>query len=455
MRKKNRLAAVFMTSVLVLTGCGSAEAPAGTEGQSAVQPEEKEAAQNDMPYVQPEMKGEITVSCLTAEEFLEAAAEKFMEIYPDIKVTINSYSESSGENTVKDYQAYLNTKVMTGKAEDILFTHFLPITKYSEMGVFEDLSGYVTKTPELNDENIFMNVLQSAQEEDGKLYIIPYVARFDTLDFSPELMEEQSVPTADLKEMKGLRFSYTADIAKQMVDKTDKRNAFLMQMNEVAYANYRIKDELGRFIDPVNKKANLDAPEYIELLESVKALSENGYFGSDIDYYNTEYYFAATCDYDVQAAFFSMDSMSGTQYCSPMADAEGRIPIKSNSCVALNSSSENKDLAWEFIRYLLSEKVQTLPSIHGPAVNRKGLEAVAKRYYNFYKEGGGTNVQGGEDQYLSILENWMEQINSCDTVDFAIMTMIDEENAKYFAGRQTAQDTARLLQRQIEQYFNE
>ena len=168
-----------------------------------------------------------------------------------------------------------------------------------------------------------------------------------------------------------------------------------------------------------------------------------------------EYYFAAECDYDVQAAYYSMDTKNGPNHCMPLTDAEGRTLIKSNSCVAINSASASKDLAWEFIRYLLSDEVQIFPSFHGPTVSRKGLKAVAERYYAFYKEGNGGAGFGSEAEYKAILESWMEQINGCDTLDGAIMDLVDEENSKYFSGQQTAEDTAKRLKRQLEQYFNE
>ena len=468
MRKGKSWLWVLLSVASVLCGCGSGVVPennvrqsdapmqetagtSGTEERPGTQ-EKTPDVQETVYYVPPEMKGEVTISCLFAEEFLNTAAAQFMKLYPDVKVTVNSYQESSGESTVEDYRTYLNTKIMTGKAEDILFTGFLPITKYSEMGVFEDLSGYIQKTPELNNENYFMNVLEAAKEEGGEIYIVPYMARFDTLAFSAELMSEHS---GNGSGMQGICFGTAMDLAKQLVDETDESNAFLIQMNQVSYAHYLIKDSIGKFVDGRSKKVNLDSSEYIALLESVKSLSENGYFDSEIDFYNMEYYFAAECDYDVQAAYYSMDTKSGTNHCMPLTDAEGRTLMKSNSCVAINSASENKDLAWEFIRYLLSDQVQTSPSFHGPTVSRKGLEAVAGRYYAFYKEGNGGAGFGSEAEYKAILESWMEQINGCDTLDGAIMDLVDEENSKYFSGQQTAEDTAKRLKRQLEQYFNE
>lgn len=468
MKKNRSLLAVLLIVISVLYGCGNGAEPettgvrndapvqetawaSGTEEHSETEGKTPDA-QEAMTYVQPEMKGEITISCLNAEEFLNTAAEQFMKLYPDVKVTINSYKESFSDGTVEDYRTYLNTKIMTGKGEDILFTGFLPITKYSEMGVFEDLSGYIKKTPEMNDENYFMNVLQAAKDDSGKIYILPYMARFDTLAFSAELMSEHGGNESDAQD---LCFGTAMDLAKQLVDETDKNNAFLIQMNAVSYTHSLVNDSIGQFIDVNAKKVSLDTPEYIALLESVKSLSENGYFDKDIDFYNMEFYFAAECDYDVQAAYYSMDTKNGPNYCMPLTDEEGRTLVKSNPCVAINSASENKDLAWEFIRYLLSDEVQTLPSIYGPAVSRKGLEAVAERFYTFYKEGNGGAGLGSEAEYKEILKSWLEQINGCDMLDSTIMDLIDEENSKYFSGQQTAEDTAGRLQRQLEQYFNE
>ena len=69
----------------------------------------------------------------------------------------------------------------------------------------------------------------------------------------------------------------------------------------------------------------------------MKALAEKGYFGSDIDFYNMEYYFAAECDYDVQAAYYSMDTKNGVNHCMPLTDAEGRTLIESFTFLALPS----------------------------------------------------------------------------------------------------------------------
>ena len=260
MRKKGRsILALLLCMLCVFSGCGKNGEDISPEQntqqeieadnpENVVEEEEKEV------YVQPEMKGEITISCFYEQEFLNAAAEKFMETYPDVTVTINVYNETSGSGSVEDYQTYLNTKIMTGKAEDIIFNSFLPVTKYTEMGVFEDLSRYITLTPELNDENYFMNVLEAAKVEDGKIYLIPYMAKFDVISFSEELLAEQ--PALE-QEIKSASFSDRMTIANKLLQNTDNRNSFLIQMNELSYANYLVEDMFSDFVDVENKTVNI------------------------------------------------------------------------------------------------------------------------------------------------------------------------------------------------------
>lgn len=455
MKRKGRILLALLLSILcVFSGCGNSNANELQEQSGSMEQnssfDETDAEEPEV-YVQPEMKGEITISCFYEQEFLTAAAEMFMELYPDVTVTINAYNETSGAGSVEDYQTYLNTKIMTGKAEDIIFNSFLPVTKYSEMGVFADLSRYISLTPELNAENYFMNVLESAKEEDGKIYLIPYMAKFDVVSFSEVLLSEQ--PELE-KEIQSASFSERMTIAEKMLQNTGKNNVYLSQMQELAYANYLIEDLFDDFVDVNKKQVNIKSEEYINLLKKVKELSESNAIGSSsVDFYNAEYYFAATCDYDVQAAFYELDTNAGLAYGMPMADKEGNVAINANGCLTLNNASNNKDLAWEFIKYLLSDEIQSLPSLHGLAVNKTGFNAAAERYYSFYKDGSNAKVE--KAAYIELLEDWMGEINDCDTIDSAIWTLIEEENSKFFEGKQTAEDTASILQRKLEQYFNE
>lgn len=455
MKKRLKVICVLLLCVTcIFAGCGKKEnnIEIVTFFENQELEENKEVEEADV-YVQPEMKGEITISCFYEQEFLMVAAEQFMKEYPDVKVTINVYKDTSETGSMEDYLTYLNTKIMTEKAEDIFFNSFLPVAKYSEMGVFEDLSNYILCTPQFREENYFMNVLQAAKQKNGGIYLLPYIAKFECIGFSEDLLTGKEDIQAFLKNQKSVGFSESMNIAKSLVDDTRQKNRYLIQMNEVAYMDYLIKDKFCQFIDMDAKQVRIDSEEYIKLLESVKELSKANYFGSEIDFYNTEYEFAAICDFDVQSAFYTLDSKETLSYSVPLADSKGNVVLNANGCIALNHMSEHKDLAWEFMKYILSDKIQSLPSVHGLPVNRKGFGVAVERYYDYYADGKTATVE--KKAYQNLLESWMEQINSCDTVDGVLWTLIEGENSNYFSGRQTAVDTARILQKKIERYFNE
>lgn len=280
MKKCRSIVCMILAIVFVLTGCGAnkeqvADNGIGTKPYSGEQASDysQEKEKNEYTYVPPEMKGEITISCLLEEEFLSDAAERFMDMYPDVKITINSYKESSGANMIADYQTYLNTKIMTGDAEDIIFTNFLPIEKYSEMGVFEDISKFVEQTPEFNDENYYMNVIWSAKRSDGQLYLLPYMARFDTLTLSDTLMTEQGQSG---QYAINSDFVSAMELAESLVRGTGKQNVYLVQQNEVQYMDMLVQNSLSQFLDIEGKTSNFDSDAYIQLLQKVQELGNKG-----------------------------------------------------------------------------------------------------------------------------------------------------------------------------------
>lgn len=449
-KKKMSLLAILFALVFAVCGCagkgGKTDSGVGDSSQKHVKGDKEQ----DEEYTKPEMKGEIRVSCFGEAEFLDTAAKQFMDKYPDVKVVINGDSEQSDMLREEEYQTSFNTELMSGDGADIIFNSFLPVTKYSEMGAFEELSTYISRTPEMNDENYYMNVLKAAQNEDGEIYMLPYKASIPTFGFSTHLLKEHDDIENALKGKKNIRFSDGMNFAEQLVEgKAPSDNFFMIDMSPIEIMEYLIKDSLDDFIDQEKKEVHLDTPEYIDMLNSVKKIADGGWIDADIDFYNTEFYFAGYRNFDTQAAAFPVDPQSGRSYCMPLADKQGKVAINTNStCIALNSASEHKELAWEFMKYLLSDEVQSLPSFYGLAVNRQGFEKSVEREYD-------KGVNGSLEDYRNLLENWMKQVNACDMLDGPIVSLLELENEKFFDGQQSAEETAKTLQKQIEQYFNE
>ena len=463
-RKKGKSLACLMAMAVLAGGCGNAgESSGGTaaEGRTVSLTGEDRSGQGAQgaseglsaggaSYEQPEMKGEITVSVMFEQEFLTTAAEEFMKKYPDVKVTLNTgienFGSTGGENDIANYRTALNTRIMSGKAEDIIFTSLIPVQKYMDMGVFEDLGGYVAGTPEMTDENYFMNVLTSAKDSQGRLYILPYQCSFWTLGFGGDLGGNGNSGST-------VRFSEAAARAKQMVDGSTLPNTFLTLMGPDGYMNYLIREYRETLIDMEGKSADVNTDQYIGWLKEAKELLDQGYFLTDssFDFYNMEYHIAMQEDLDAQAAFYDLLPDSDVCGTAPIADAGGNVYTNYSDCIGINSASANKALAWEFVKYVLSPEVQCLPSMYGTPVNREGFAAYVKRQMTLYADAGSVS----EADYGALLEKWISQINKCDTMDPAVIGFFGEENQKFFDGKQSAEQTAQEIQNRVMQYLTQ
>lgn len=471
---KKCLSAIMITLAL-LTGCNgniqgnnvdAVKQTAGKQTNELISTDSDntknaDAQSNEREYTQPEMEGEISISAMSELEFMTIAANQFMKKYPRVKVNINTYrglSKDAGESPpdeykTENYRNFLNTKIMTGKAEDIIFTAQLPVKKYIDMGVFEDLSHFLSLSPEINAENYFMNVLESPRDTNGKLYVLPLFCWFEVISFDNRLVSENNSRLDN--DMKTISFEKASAFAQQLIDGTSKKNAFLSQNSGAHFFNYIVKDNLKEFVDIEHRQAGIDMERYTALLNQTKELADRGYFAAEnsIDFYNMEYYFAFNADSPVQTAFYSLCSSQSYCYPLPLCDAAGNVYTNSNSSLGVNSASKNKELAWEFVKFLLSDEMQSAPSSYGLGVNKKGFEAFAERQLKLYNSTNKENV--GKAAYKNLLEKWVMQINAYDTSDPVINDFFWEENVKFFEGKQSAKETARILQAKVDKYLNE
>lgn len=449
-RRLERMFAIALALSVLSGGCGKrAESPYSAGNQPG------QTEDGTPEYEQPEMKGNITIATVYGLEYLEIAAKNFEKKYPDVTVEIHAASEdiSTDNDGFRNYREELNTKIMSGKAEDIILTTGIPIKKYMDMGVFEDLSGYLAATPQMDEEHYFMNVLRSAEDDKGHIYLLPYVCSFQALSFEGKITGQTTPP-----EKEGtIRFSEAAAYAKECLDTAKLKNSYLTLIGPEGYMQELVNEYWSDLVDEDAKTANIQTKQYTDWLNEVKELEKDGYFNpSGLNFYNTKYYFAMEMDFDQQAAFYCLyqdpdgsESVNGRM----IADARGKVATSASECVAINSASKNKALAWEFIRYLLSEEMQSQPSLFGPAVNKAAFPQSAEKCLKFYTDG--TNQAVSAEAYQALLEKWIKCINWCNIRDSALLGYFSEENEKFFDGKQTAEQTAKNIQNKVVQYLRE
>jgi multiple sugar transport system substrate-binding protein len=480
MCKKQWTALLAALLVLVCMGCDASPAPEGAEVQALP----AESAEPERTYAPPAMQGEITVSVLEEDERLIQAAAVFKGRYPDVTVTVDAFRvpeyvmreggyvrervDPAEGQTDADYLTLLNTQIMSDSAADILITDALPFRRYAEMGVFEDLSFYLEHSPEISETTHFMGVIDATRDSRGRLFEIPLAFGLPMVGFDVMMVEQTDLWLPEGQ--RNISFRDAAAYGKQLIDQSEGENQFLIKQDTLelpsAYVYRLMLDDPEPILDFENRRADFTGEAFRALLEETSALAEQGYFDLEgvidpLDFVNYVPYsygllLDATRFYTWGDTVLSGDENDRRTQFRPLGDAQGRVHLAPGMRVALNAAGENPDLAWEFIKFLLSDEWQTRPQVGPdlPGVNRKGFDVFMRDYIGTINEY--TEAPTDEDAYMETVSGWVNQTWHYVRVEpIVIQQFLLPELDAYFNGQQDAETAARNIQTKVEQYFNE
>jgi multiple sugar transport system substrate-binding protein len=301
-----------------------------------------------------------------------------------------------------------------------------------------------------------MTAFEAMRDGEGRIFEIPLSYGPGTIVyFDADLVADSGLTLDD--GIKSISNGDALEFGIKLVDNTERENTYLNMGRDGLGAAYGlIADRMKDYVDVDEKTVNFAGnQDFIDILERTKALGEQGYYDAEdsIDFYNMEYHFAMSEDYGTQAAFYSLAPDSKHYRPVPLTDAYGNVEPYTFPRLAVNSTSKYKELAWEFIKFLLSDEIQTSPNMYGLGVSWKGFDAFLRRELDMYNDGNGSDV--GMDDFKGLIMEYMSQINVRPRSDEVISDFIFEELLKFFKDEQTADDTAKALQAKIDNYLYE
>lgn len=403
---------------------------------------------------------------LVTDDNLYGAVADFNKKSSEYRVELTEYvNEYEDEPLVR-----LNTDITAGNVPDILVVHrAMPVKSYIDKGLFADLYEFIDSDPELKRED-FLDSVFRAYERDGKLCELVPEFYIETVTGKTSLVGDKQGRTAE----EFIALAETYPDKKIMNGSTTKSSALDM------FVQY----SYGSFIDQSTGRCSFDSKEFIALLEFCNRFP----FEISEDYFMDEYQFVDE-DYDllngntlfssewVIADFTVIRKLERAVYGEPVtfmgfpgAGGNGAV-IHPQSEYAIISSSQNKEGAWEFLRYFYSEEYQDgiissnsnfpvrLSSLEILAENaKKGRYNAHEREYeepkwNLFGKEITIGVNTDEDNQrvydligsaVGIMEN-----------DVYIYSIIKEESAAYFSGQKSAEETTEIIQNRVSNYIDE
>jgi ABC-type glycerol-3-phosphate transport system substrate-binding protein len=244
------------------------------------------------------------------------------------------------------------------------------------------------------------------------------------------------------------------------------------------------------YVDIENKQAYFTDREFAEMLTSLKNFVELGYIAEGLSmqsnpgavmrssqqepterfYYKYKNSMMLQQHYNRDSGRLMIMSYAGAaagieaddEIAGIAADASGNVPFTSRQAYALNSNGKNKQTAWAFLKFLLSEEMQLSPSLmplslplHNDARAQKAEMLLSGAFMGEQGEPLDETQQEVLRLYTEAVEQLSDQINVYTMKDSIIDDMIAAEVRYYFDGAKSAAEVAQVLQNKATLYLNE
>lgn len=392
---------------------------------------------------------------------LHTAVKKFNDTHNETRIVEKTFMSDQ----YTDMQVRLKSELANGQGPDIIVA--MPetlsnLSRYIEAGVFFSLDKLVKNDSGFIAGDYNSNVMKCGIYN-GSRYLMPLSYTVDALFTTGAIMDGTGINTGK----EGLVLSDVQDLGRTFKKQKD---------GEYLISNLDFKDYLlsGGFIDVENSKASLDSPDFIELLKQYKQACSSvmpvDSFTSRTREKNSSLLLkeqdAAFISHQIGGYASLWQAYSGFDkeidpilYPVPGFNGQTASSAKIYEFAAVNSKCKNTKSAFEFIKFLLSEDIQSQASGYGIPVNNKACDKIKNQLQKGRSEdavpsrGGGCTSDETIRKLIGQADGITQNIDTCGIVDYEVISTVGRFVQEFLEGKITARDAAEAAQRKVTEYF--
>jgi multiple sugar transport system substrate-binding protein len=440
----------------------------------------------------------IAVSIPESNRTLEMAAAKFQRDNPGYRIDIQTYPDQN--NNGGDYDTYvknLNTQILSGKGPDIISVAGMPFDNYISRNILVNLSEMIANDESFDMSKYYTNIFD-ALKYNGNLYVLPTDFAFNVLMANQGVLDQESVKIDDSK----WTWSDFKSIAEKVTKKAGNGNAgsraALPSVSPDELLNLLTGGSYSNYLDAGRKSANFNSGGFIELLNTVKKLSDGSYTDSSVKTDMVSileaagrgsivFYPDTIADYNMYGFMKSAFKDKLSLYSIPSAAGSDGGSFITGSLYAINRNSKYRPESWELLKELISDDVQASQLTGGVSVAKSGGQGTLRPA----AVAGGFSVnraaqqkkaqqaidasQGGKIKMtmksgsgsislspapmsqsdIDYIDKFISRLKTYSNMDANISSILQDETKAFFSGAKSAEETAKLIQDRVNTYLGE
>ncbi len=434
----------------------------------------------------PSTANQKTLSIYTrySEKYIESAIAQFQKKHPDIKIdlkdftaaTISSSADGPSDDEVKraqkaeeDFKKVVTTELMAGQGPDIIEIDGLPYKKYTDKNTLVNLSEMIEKDKAFDINNYKQNILDAFKYK-GNLFVMPVNFGFSPFAANKTILDKEGIKIDDTN-WTWEEFLKMAQIITRDTNGDGKPDQYALdKTSPEEIFGLLLQGEEGNFIDLDNRTCKFDSKEFIDLLKFAKEFSDKGVSSPKLDiaelykmldpgtigfmrsyFGNYQGVIQTQSLMNSEVVFFNTPSYS---------DKSASNIFYSGRTYAINNNSKLKDEAWEFIKLLLSDEIQSRDDMYQFPISISALDTKAKTeitrnyIYQAYKEKG-RKIRALNEEDVKMVNKMIDELKVMPYSEEQASQIITEGVKDFFSGKKTAEETAKLIQSKVSIYLNE
>lgn len=299
---------------------------------------------------------------------LTTAMNEFKKVYPDVTLNIEKFETTTSDFDENiNYNKKLAAACMSGDGPDMLYIDTVfpvsnDIYKMQQAGAFADLTEFMKKDRDFHKDD-YNQVILNGVKFKGKQFIMPISYSIPLFSSTKEAIEKSKINVSKCNNSNGL---------------IEELNSYWERNKNVENAPHLFPEprEFKFFyqymnlpiIDYENSTANINNDlfkkglEFWKLAYNLEEKSGMGYQPRFVPtYFPTGKYalgLEAICSFDEYFMNMRALRMIGEPVTFPWYDENGGIQANLCNGIMINSNSENKNNAWNFIKLTLSQASQ-------------------------------------------------------------------------------------------------